>query len=68
MNLPSVGGAARRMPFLLALRYVMSDRGSIQLNLNRVFSRIFNSVFVVLQGVPHYYKNSVENSVEIQLN
>ena len=25
----------------------------------------FSTEFLVLQGVPHYYKNSVENSVEI---
>ena len=44
-------------------------RGSIQLNLSRLFNRIFNRVFsTTVQGVPHYYKNSVENSVEIQLN
>ena len=28
----------------------------------------FSTEFLVLQGVPQYYKNSVEKSVEIQLN
>ena len=29
------------------------------------FSTDFSTKFPVLQGVPHYYKNSVEKSVEI---
>ena len=29
------------------------------------FSTDFSTEFLVLQGVPHYYKNSVEKSVEI---
>ena len=38
-------------------------RGSIQLNLNKLFNRISTEVLVI-QGVPHHYKNSVEKSVE----
>ena len=29
------------------------------------FSKDFSTEFLVLQGVSHYYKNSVEKSVEI---
>ena len=33
--------------------------------ISRDFSTDFSTEFPVLQGVPHYYKNSVEKSVEI---
>ena len=39
-------------------------RESIQLNCSTDFSK----EFLVLQSVPHYSENSVEKSVEIQLN